>query len=177
MGKFNELSTVKLHDRLLPFVEPIYRQIIPGCKRQSIRGTNLFGGCLDVDFGIDAFIYLPDRSFITVQEKLRKFREPQYRDFTQERKNAARTIYENDGEWFKLGAQLYFYAWGRNDLSGFVDWKLLDIAELKLTVARQGGLDRIGVLNVNKKYGKADFYGIPFERLKSAIIAQYSEFY
>ena len=59
-------------------------------------------------------------------------------DFTQEFKNAVGTKHESNGEWFKLGAQLYFYGWASADETEFSKWVILDIAKYKILVEQAG---------------------------------------
>lgn len=84
--------------------------------------------------------------------------------------NAAGTEHETEGEWFHLAAQLYFYGWANPKEDGFAAWAILDVVRYKMLVEEAGGLDRIGRLQRNTERGRANFYAIPMETLRPAII-------
>ena len=167
--------TNKTNRDLLPLVEPIYQQFIPGCRREDIRNGDLLRGTLDIDFAIDSRIICPDGSWIAMQEKLREYKEVRYRDFTMEHRNAFGTQYESPGEWFHLGAQLYFYAWADVSRTRFAAWRLFDVAAIKILVACAGGLEKVGRFQKNSAYGKASFYGIPIWKLGPAIVESFGD--
>lgn len=170
VANFNSLSTEKFRVRMRPAAEKIYSRIFPGCRLEDLRENGIKVHILDKEFGIDSLLHLPSKQWITVQEKYRSNEMLKYGDFTQEYKNACGTPHESDGEWFKLGAQLYFYGWANKDETAFEKWYLLDIAKYKLTVEKQGGLQCVGTLRQNSFHGRASFYAIPFNRISKAII-------
>lgn len=153
-----------------PYALSIYQRIFPGCYLEDLREQGVRVHVLDREFGIDSLIHLPSAQWISIQEKYRTFDNLKYGDFTQEYKNAVGTPYESEGEWFKLGAQLYFYGWANRQEDGFAKWLLLDIARYKCLVERLGGLDKVGTIRQNCRYGRASFYAIPIEKLKPAIL-------
>jgi len=167
-----------------PHAVAIYRQIFPGCRIDDLREEGVAVHILDKEFGIDTLATLPSGQWLSIQEKYRQNKflvkrylqvEPPTPDFTQEFKNAAGTQWEANGEWFKLGAQLYFYGWARADESGFEKWILLDIAKYKVLVEQAGGLEKIGKINANRKHGRATFYAIPITKLKPAWLASHAK--
>lgn len=170
MGReFNRLSTVQFQKKMRPAAEAIYCSIWPGCKVEDLRENGVNVHILDKHFGIDSLLHFPSQQWISVQEKYRENQYLKFKDFTQEYKNGVGTPGECDGEWFKLGAQLYFYGWANAAETDFEDWYLLDIPKYKLIVERNGGIDKVGRLQQNLKYGRASFYAIPFRILKDAI--------
>lgn len=174
---FNNLSTEKFRVKMRPFALKIYNRIFPNSKLEDLREHGIKVHILDKEFGIDSLLHLPSNQWISVQEKYRKNEHlKRYGDFTQEYKNAYGTEHESDGEWFKLGAQLYFYAWANASETDFEKWIILDIAKYKLTVERQGGLDSVGKLMRNNFHGKSAFYGIPLEKISKAIILTNNNF-
>lgn len=154
----------------------IYQKIFDGCELEDLREKGFKVHILDKEFGIDSLIHLPSDQWISIQEKYRRNYALQWLDFTQEYKNAAGTEFENDGEWFKLGAQIYFYGWANKAEDDFEKWALIDIAKYKMIVERAGGLDKIGTIGQNKKHGKASFYNIPIMNLKDAFITDYRDY-
>jgi len=166
MAEFKNLSTVEFQEKMKPAALKIYNKIFPGCRVEDLRESGVNVHILDKEFGIDALIYLNGNQWISIQEKYRRNAALKYMDFTQEYMNGVGTKYENPGEWFKLGAQLYFYGWSNKEENAFEKWALLDIVKYKLFVQSVGGLDKIGTLQQNKKHGSASFYAIPINILK-----------
>ena len=114
--------------------------------------------------------------WISIQEKYRKnYFLKKHGDFTQEFMNAAGTEHESPGEWFKLGAQLYFYGWATNDESDFEKWFIMDIPRYKFVVESAGGLHKLGRLCQNKEHGKASFYSIPIKHLLNCFLCDYRD--
>ncbi|MBT9139145.1 MAG: hypothetical protein DDT31_01726 [Syntrophomonadaceae bacterium] len=170
---FNNLSTVRFQQKLKPAALNIYRRIFPGCELQDLREKGVKVHILDKELGIDSLLYLPSGQWISIQEKYRENEYLKYLDFTQEYMNAAGTPYEKPGEWFKLGAQLYFYGWANKEGSGFEKWVILDIAKYKILVEEAGGLSCLGQYKENARHGKASFYAIPILKLKPAFVTDY----
>jgi len=166
---FDNLSTTKFQVKMRPAAEHVYQVIWPGSRIENLRENGVNVHTLDKHFAIDALLHLPSRQWISIQEKYRENYYLKWKDFTQEYKNACGTQYESEGEWAKLGAQLYFYGWANVAETDFEDWYLLDILKYKIIVERNGGIEKMGRLQHNKQHGKASFYGISFEKLKDAV--------
>ena len=173
--QFNDLSTEKFRQKMQPAALAIYQRIFPGCTVEYLKGCSGKAHPLDKEFGIDCLIHIGDQ-WISVQEKYRENSAIHYLDFTQEFKNAEGTQYETKGEWFILGAQVYFYGWANNTGTGFEKWALIDIAKYKMIVNEAGGLGKIGTKRTNNLHGKASFYAIKIEKLKSAFITDYRKY-
>lgn len=176
---FSQLHTEQFRIKMRPHAIQIYCSIFPGSTIEDLREKGVKVHVLDKEFGIDALWHVPSGQWISIQEKYRKNQfltslhlrvNRACPDFTQEYKNAAGTPLETDGEWFKLGAQLYFYGWANAAETDFERWVILDVSRYKMTVERQGGLGAVGVLKRNDRHGKASFYAIPLERLHKAIL-------
>lgn len=126
---------------------------------------------LDKEFGIDTLSTFPSGQWVSIQEKYRRYvLWSKYRDFTQEYMNAAGTPHEAPGEWFHLGAQVYFVGWADKNETHFPHWFLMDIAKYKLLIEKAGGLEKVGRLRKNFKHGCASFFGIPIEIIKPAFL-------
>ena len=173
MGKFDSLSTVRFQQRMKPAALRIYQSLFPGSRLEDLREDGVNVHILDQEFGIDALLHLGGGQWVSIQEKYRTHGALRYLDFTQEFMNAAGTPQEAPGEWFKLGAQLYFYGWANADETAFEKWALLDIAKYKLLVEDAGGLEQIGTLRTNKAHGRASFYAIPIGILEPCFVADY----
>lgn len=174
---FAELKTEKFRQKMQPIAIELYKKIFHGCKYTREMDINK-----DKEYSIDATILLADGQKLTIQEKFRKYdflinpklqHCPPYPDFTQEYKNADGTVYESDGEFFKLYSHLYFYGWASPKQSRFVRWCIIDVAKYKEILFTQG-IDNMGKKMHNQKHGKASFYAIPIVRIKDSII--YSNF-
>jgi hypothetical protein len=176
MASFDDLGTVSFQKKMKPAAIRIYEKIFPNCVINDLRENGVAVHVLDKEFGIDSLITFPSGQWISIQEKYRRNNFIRYLDFTQEYLNAAGTPNEAKGEWFKLGAQLYFYGWANKEENDFEKWALLDIAKYKMLVEKSGGLDKIGLYKKNMQHGRASFYAIPIKTLFPAFIADYRNF-
>lgn len=170
---FEQLSTVKFQKKMKPAAMRIYRRVFPGCHVQDLRDNGAKVHVLDREFGIDCLLTLKTGQWISIQEKYRRHAALKYLDFTQEYMNAEGTRHQAQGEWFKLGAQLYFYGWANATETDFEKWAIIDIAKYKLLVEEAGGLHRLGTKQNNSVHGRASFYAIKIQRLEPAFIADY----
>lgn len=173
---FNSLSTVRFQQKMRPAAVRIYQRIFPDCRVEDLREEGGRVHVLDKEFGIDTLIHFSSDQWVSVQEKYRKNDAIRYLDFTQEYKNAVGTPHESNGEWFKLGAQLYFYGWANKAETDFEKWVILDIPKMKLLVEEAGGLDKIGSLRQNREHGRASFYCIPIKKLIPAFVYDYRSY-
>ena len=176
---FSSLKTEQFRVKMRPYAINIYNSIWNNCTIDDLRENGVNVHILDKEFGIDTIANFNSGQWISIQEKYRKYRfyntsylqlSPPIPDFTQEYKNAEGTEYENNGEWFKLGAQLYFYGWANQDESDFIAWFLMDIPRYKMIIENNGGLQNIGKKMQNNFHGKASFYAIPCNKLKKAFL-------
>lgn len=177
MGEnFNNLETEKFRLKMRPCAVGIYQKIWPGCEIEDLREKGAKVHILDKEFGIDTLSTFSSGQWISIQEKYRRFNMwSKYKDFTQEYMNGHGTPHEEPGEWFHLGAQVYFVGWADKDETHFPYWFLMDIAKYKIIIENVGGLDKVGVFKINKKHGRASFYGIPIEIIKPAFLVTYND--
>lgn len=168
---FDQLETVQFQQLMKPAALNIYKAMFPGCRVEDLRAEGINVHVLDKEFGIDSLLMFDSGQWVSIQEKYRKPEAMKYMDFTQEYMNGDGTRYESLGEWFKLGAQLYFYGWADSEWSVFERWVVLDIPRYKTLVELRGGLDRIGIKKKNRRHGSASFYAIPIEKLTPCIMA------
>lgn len=169
LKNFNDLQTVKLQQQLKPAASRIYEKIFPNSHIEDLREDGFKVHILDKEFGIDALLKFDHGQWISIQEKYRNNNALRYGDFTQEYMNGNDT----EGEWFKLGAQLYFYGWGNLDNTDFEKWFIMDIAKYKLIIEKLGGIEKVGRLQKNYIHGSATFYSIPIKVIQSAFITDY----
>jgi len=172
---FDSLATVQFQERMKPAALRIYRRLFPGCEVEDLRKEGVKVHVLDKEFGIDSLLTTKQGQWFSIQEKYRAHKWIQYLDFTQEYMNAAGTEHESPGEWFKLGAQLYFYGWANEAETDFEKWAILDVAAYKLLVERAGGLAAIGTKRQNRIHGRASFFAIPIEKLQPAFVYTYHD--
>jgi hypothetical protein len=179
-GDFNSLSTVSFQQKMKPYANKIYENIFPGCKIVDLRKDGKDAHILDKEFAIDSLIYLKNGNWISIQEKYRKNSALYYEEFTQEHMNAYGTPHQTEGEWFKLGAQLYFYGFSNKNETDFEKWALMDIARYKMYIESKGGIEKGGwPLKFNKTHGRASFYAIRIRELLDAgclVTDHYSEY-
>jgi hypothetical protein len=181
--EFGGLVMEQFRLRMRPHAIAIYERLFGDCEIQDLREEGVRVHVLDKEFGIDMLLTVPSGQWFTVQEKYREHKflvepllqvEPPCPDFTQEYMNAVGTPHESPGEWFKLGAQLYFYGWARPREDGFAAWVLLNVPRYKMIVEKTpGGIAGLGRLCYNRRHGRATFYAIPVSRLRNAWTAQH----
>jgi hypothetical protein len=165
--------TVTFQTRMKPAALRIYQRCFPGCTVEDLREQGVKVHILDKEFGIDSLIHFPSGQWLSIQEKYRTNKYLRYGEFTQEYLNGVGTVHESPGEWFKLGAQIYFYGWANADETDFAAWLMMHIARYKVVVERAGGLGAVGTLHQNQQYGRASFYAIPIGKLRDCIMFSY----
>ena len=120
---------------------------------------------MDKELAIDTFLYFTDGTVLTLQEKTRRnFYLGKYGDiFTFEYYNDPHT--KDEGEWFKLAAQLYFYGFANEEQTGYTKYWLIDVPVLRSTLKNDVGIETLEkkYLRQNKPPAKANFFAIPFE--------------
>lgn len=160
-----------------PYAWKIYDMVFPGCEMQDLREDGLKVHILDKEFGIDTISNFSSGQWVSIQEKYRKYYFlKNFGDFTQEYKNADGTEHEKPGEWFHLGAQIYFYGWANDSETGFAKWFIMDIAKYKLLIESRGGIKNIGTKRFNLKHGRASFYSIPIKEIECCFITDYRDY-
>lgn len=117
---------------------------------------------MDKELAIDTFLYFADGSVLTLLEKTRKNHFLKYNDFTFEYYNDP--AIKDEGEWFKLAAQLYFYGFANKAETGYEKYYLINIPELRLYLKNDIGIEKLTEkhLRHNKPPAKANFFAIPF---------------
>lgn len=168
-NKFDDLDTVTFQKQLKPAALQIYQKVFPDCKLEYLTDEHI----LDKKFGIDILIHLKSGQWVSMQEKYRKHHYLRYMDFTQEYKNALGTDFENDGEWFHLASQLYFYGWSNKQETDFEKWFIMNTVKYKLLIESLGGIEKAGHLMKNSTHGKAAFYAIKISTIESCFITDY----
>ena len=123
VGNFDNLSTEVFRRKMRPHAIKIYETLWPGCKIDALREQGIKVHVLDKEFGIDTLSTFTSGQWISIQEKYRRFALwSKWKDFTQEYINAAGTKYKTPGEWFHLGAQIYFIGWA-DKKGGNINWQ------------------------------------------------------
>jgi hypothetical protein len=178
-SNFDKLTTVKFQQKMRPAAVQIYQRLFPGCNIEDLRENGVKVHVLDKEFGIDSLIVLDSGQWLSIQEKYRRNQylvnpslqtKPPIPDFTQEIVNAAGTEHESRGEWFQLGAQLYFFGWANTEETDFAKWCLLDVARYKLIVEQRGGIEQMGVVRQNRTHGRAKFVAFSITDIQEAWI-------
>jgi hypothetical protein len=180
---FDQLATTKFQQRMKTAAVAIYQRLFPGCTVQDLREDGVKVHVLDKEFGIDSLLVMQSGQWLSIQEKYRQNKflvndrlkvSPPNPDFTQEITNAKGTEHESQGEWFKLGAQLYFYGWANGEQTDFEKWVLIDVARYKLIVEQAGGIETMGKRYQNNAHGRAEFMAFPITRIRDAWIRTYA---
>jgi len=113
---------------------------------------------LDRKLGVDTAIRFNNGQFITIQEKIRRYEYIEYQDFTLE--YYSNILEKIKGEYFYLGAHLYFYGYSNQNQNGIYCYRLINILNLKLY------LNKLNKKPIeNKKHSNANFIAIKFDEL------------
>jgi len=110
-------------------------------------------GSLDKDRGIDVHLQLVSGLTFDIQEKFRRAEARHYWQFTVEYKN--NPVTGEPGEFYKLAANYYFYAYVNKLENCFTDWFIVDLNSFK--EAYNSGLLKEDELRENTLRSKASF--------------------
>jgi hypothetical protein len=110
-----------------------------------------------------------------LQEKSRKHNYLKYDDFTFEYYNNPTT--KDEGEWFKLAAQLYFYGFANKNETEYVKYYLVNVPKLRLFLKNKIGIKTLEseYLHRNTPPAKANFFAIPFKIIPDCCIMYKSD--
>lgn len=117
---------------------------------------------MDQYLGIDTTLHFNNGSIITIQEKTRKAKWIETDEFTFEYYNNKDTGLQ--GEWFHMGAQIYFYGFANEEETDYHHYYILDIAMLRLWLSKYSTkqLKEKFEYHRNNGYDNADFFAIKF---------------
>lgn len=122
---------------------------------------------MDVELAIDTHLTFDNGSVLTFQEKSRRFEYLKYRDFTFEYMNDPKT--GEQGEWFKLASQLYFYGYANQFKTGYAAYWIINVAKLRTALLKRYTLAQMEkeFLRSNRPPAKANFFAIPLSLIES----------
>ena len=153
-------------EKMTPFIDDIYRSVFGNRLVEIYRSergmeNNSRVMFMDTELAIDTHLTFNNGSVLTFQEKSRNFNFLKYRDFTFEYYNDPNT--GDQGEWFKLAAQLYFYGYANQDETGYAAYWILNVAKLRTALLKRYTLLQMEreFLRQNKPPAKASFFAIP----------------
>lgn len=124
---------------------------------------------MDIELAIDTHLTFIDGSVITFQEKSIKS-ELYYKYgecFTFEYYNDPKT--KDEGEWFKLAAQLYFYGIADVKTKTYCKYYIINIVKLRTGLMNKFTIKELEsrkYLRYNPPPAKANFFAIPFNILR-----------
>ena len=154
-------------EKMTPFIDEIYKKTfskLSEIKRATRNDEDdiriMF---MDKELAIDTRLFFTDGTVLTFQEKTRRNNYLKYRDFTFEYYNDP--TMKQEGEWFKLASQLYFFGYANSDETGYVEYWIIDIPKLRLFLKKDIGIKTLieKYLKQNPPPAKANFFTIPFE--------------
>jgi len=162
-------SEKNFEESMTPHIDDIYKTIfskltnIVRSSRENTKDAKIL--MMDKDLAIDTFLYFTDGTMLTLQEKTRKNYYLKYNDFTFEYYNDPDI--KDEGEWFKLAAQMYFYGFANQRENGYSKFYLVDVPKLRLFLKNKIGIERLErqYLQHNKPPAKANFFAIPFDMI------------
>ena len=165
-------SEKNFEEKMTPHIDAIYKNTFKGLDKivRSSRDTDTDAKIMmmDRELAIDTFLHFFDGTVITLQEKTRKNYFLRYDDFTFEYFNDPRTL--DEGEWFKLASQLYFYGFANVREDGYEKYYLVDVPKLRLFLKNKIGIERLEreFLRHNKPPAIANFFAVPFSIFRSS---------
>lgn len=170
-------------EKMTPCIDMIYKTIfsklikIERSNRENTTDSKVL--FMDKELAIDTFLHFIDGTILTLQEKSRKYSQTLakgYCDFTFEYYNDPST--KEEGEWFKLAAQLYFYGFANRQESGYEKIYIIDIPELRLFLKNEIGIDELEkrYLRNNPPPAKANFFAIPFSIIPQRCIKYFKDY-
>ena len=165
----------RLEKKMKVNIDNIYHQIFPTITTisranevqfyaEEISGLAL----LDKELGIDTIIRFENGSFLTLQEKCRRYNNLSFNDFTFEYYNDP--YVKSVGEWFKLAAQLYFYGYTNQEETDICKYFILNIPEFRLFLLQYDTEKIKQKLEKNTKHGRANFLCISFNEIPKKCI-------
>jgi hypothetical protein len=163
-------------ESMTPYIDRIYKGVFRNIQRihRSNRETEKDGKIIfmDKELAIDTFLYFQDGTVLTIQEKTRKKRilDKFGADFTFEYYNDPVKL--DQGEWFKLAAQLYFYGYANENMNGYSKFWIIDIPKLRIHLKNNIGIELLErkYLKQNFPPAKANFFAVPFELISNDCI-------
>lgn len=159
-------------EKMTPFIDNIYKDIfkekLVSIKRSSRNKENdkklLF---MDINLAIDTHLTFNNGSIITFQEKTLRYSKISFNQFTFEYYNDPKI--KDEGEWFKLAAQMYFFGYANKNETGYEKYFILNVAKLRTALLNNFTIKQLedNYLRKNPAPAKANFFAIPFSILKN----------
>jgi len=153
-------------EQMRPLIDEAYRKVFSAISKitRCEKDENSNQLILDTEFAIDTIIRFIDGSLLTLQEKVRRFEYyKKYNDFTFEYFNNPDT--EEQGEWFKLASQFYFYGFATPDESDFARFYILNVGNFRIFLKKNYGNNLFERVRRNKPPCRANFITIPFDEI------------
>lgn len=168
-------------EQMTPHIDGIYYKLFSNLVdiKRSSRDTQTDEKILFMDrhLAIDTFLSFKDGTVLTLQEKTRQryYHDTFGADFTFEYYNDPAT--KDEGEWFKLAAQLYFYGYANGSEDGYYKYWIIDVPKLRLHLKNNIGIQQLEsrYLRHNKPPAKASFFAVPFSIISDDCILYASD--
>lgn len=164
-------SEKTFEEKMTPCIDLVYKQLF-GDTLQEIKRNNRDNSTeklmfMDIHLAIDTYLTFKNGSILTFQEKTRKNNYLKFNDFTFEYYNDP--ITKDEGEWFKLAAQIYFYGYANENETGYEKYYILSVQKLRTRLLQNYTIKEMEqrFLQTNRPPAKANFFAIPFDILES----------
>lgn len=157
-------------EKMTPYIDAIYEEHFKGrlleiqrSSRENSDSKTLF---MDIHLSIDTHLRFKDGTVLTFQEKTRRNLYSKFNEFTFEYYNDPKIL--DEGEWFKLASQLYFYGYANEKEDGYSQYWILNVAKLRTGLMSKFDIKQLEsrFLKHNKPPAKANFFAIPFTTLE-----------
>jgi hypothetical protein len=158
---FSDLSTTVFAGSMRHKLREVYATLYP-------EGTIMYLDDTDDDQhrGIDVVI-TTSNCIIKIQEKIRKI--SYYRKYGMQICIEIANGNGTPGEWDYIDADYYLLSYADDDGSLPI-WVLLDVKKIKDIASKSGGIQYLGEIRHNARYGSATFVAIPIKKIKESII-------
>jgi hypothetical protein len=164
-------SEKTFEEKMTPYIDQIYKQFF-GERLKEIKRNNRDNSTeklmfMDINLAIDTHLTFSNGSILTFQEKTRKNNYLKFNDFTFEYYNDPST--KDEGEWFKLAAQIYFYGYANESETGYERYYILSVPKLRTKLLQNYTIKEMEekFLRANRPPAKANFFAIPFSILEN----------
>lgn len=168
MLNFNNLPEVKLAREMRPYVDVIYTSLFPYAEMERFEAAPGDKGLLDRNYGIDVQFRMPSGLLKTLSERIRQYYYyKRFQDFTLEYHQNPHTDPPEEGEFFHLDADYFFYCWANESRDGLAGYRLVDLPAFKCGV-EEGTIVMNGPIKNDDKRGYRNFVSFNFKEIAKA---------
>lgn len=169
----------RFEENMQQHIDEIYRSVFTGLcgierSTQESFDNNELAAIYDRDMAIDTILRFEDGSVLTMQEKSRKDIYRKYQEFTFEYYSNRHV--GNEGQWFKIASQLFFYGYANAEENGYTDWWIINLPVLRIYLTKHVGIDELKRRHYKTNSpANSDFFYYKFSAMPSGCILYQSQ--